>query len=87
MGLTPYLLRQDLYANLSGGPLSVGAIPGSVALESQDDSVNSARFHGAAILAGDSEAPEPQTGGLLLGGGALLCGLSAILARVSRRRR
>ncbi len=27
LGLDPYVLRQDLYAGLSGGPLSVGAVP------------------------------------------------------------
>ena len=69
VGLAPYLLRQDLFASLSGGPLSVGARPGSVE------------------LGADSEVPEPQTFLLLFGGGALLCGLSAVLARVSRRRK
>jgi hypothetical protein len=87
VGLAPYLLQQDLYASLSGGPLSVGAIPGSVGLESQDRPVNSMDFGGAVILAADSEVPEPQTGALLFGGGALLCGLSAVLARVSRARK
>jgi hypothetical protein len=87
VGLAPYLLPRDLYASLSGGPLSVGAIPGSVGLESQDNPVNSMDFAGPVTLTGDSEAPEPQTGGLLFGGGALLCGLSAVLARVSRGRK
>ena len=32
---TLYLLRQNLYASLTGGPLSVGAVPGSVDLESR----------------------------------------------------
>ena len=87
VGLAPYLLRQDLFASLSGGPLSVGAIPGSVELESPDQPVNLTHFGPAAIFAADSEVPEPQTFGLLFGGGALLCGLSAVLARVSRRRK
>jgi hypothetical protein len=85
--LAPYLLRQDLFASLSGGPLSVGAIPGSVELESPDKSMNLKHFGGAATFAADSEVPEPQTLALLFGGGALLCGLSAVLARISRRRK
>ena len=87
VGLAPYLLRQDLFASLSGGPLSVGAIPGSVELESPDQPMNLKHFGGGAILAADPQVPEPQTLALLFGGGALLCGLSAVLARVSRRRK
>jgi hypothetical protein len=86
VGLAPYLLRQDLFASLSGGPLSVGAIPGSVELESPDNPMSSKRFGGPALSGADSAVPEPQTLALLFGGGALLCGLSAALARVSRRR-
>ena len=85
VGLAPYLLRQDLFASLSAGPLSVGAIPGSVELESPDKPMNLKRFGGMGPLGVDSEVPEPQTFGLLFGGGALLCGLSAVLTRVSRR--
>lgn len=87
VGLAPYLLRQDLFAGLSGGPLSVGAITGSVELESPDKPLNLRRFGGPTIFAADSGVPEPQTLALLFGGGALLCGLSAVLARVSRRRK
>ena len=87
LGLAPYLLRQDLFASLSGGPLSVGAITGSVELESPDKLVNLVHFGGPMTLEADSEVPEPQTLGLLFGGGVLLCGLSAVLARVSRRRK
>ena len=87
VGLAPYLLRQDLFASLSGGPLSVGAIPGSVELESPDQPMDLKHFGGGAMSAADSEVPEPQTLALLFGGGALLCGLSAVLARVSRRRK
>jgi hypothetical protein len=87
VGLAPYLLRQDLFASLSGGPLSVGAITGSVELESPDKLVSLVHFGGPMTLEADSEVPEPQTLGLLFGGGVLLCGLSAVLARVSRRRK
>ena len=86
IGLAPYLLRQDLFASLSGGPLSVGAITASVELESPDKPMNLKLFGGMGSSA-DSEVPEPQTLALLFGGGALLCGLSAVLARVSRRRK
>jgi hypothetical protein len=77
IGLAPYTLRQDVYASLSGGPLSVGALPGLVDLESQGNP--------AGFLRTDS-VPEPRSGGLLLGGGALLCGLSLLLARAARGR-
>ena len=87
IGLEPYLLRQDLFASLSAGPLSVGAIPGSVEQESPDKPLSSKHFGGPATFAPDSEVPEPQTLALLFGGGALLCGLSAVLARVSRWRK
>ena len=86
VGLAPYLLRQDLFASLSGGPLSVGAIVASVELESPDRPMNLEHFGKMAMVEFDSPVPEPQTFGLLFGGGALLCGLSAVLARVSRRR-
>jgi hypothetical protein len=76
VGLPPYALRGDLYASLSGGPLSVGALPGVVDLESP-----------AGFLLKTDSVPEPPSGGLLLGGGALLCGLSLVLARASRGRR
>jgi hypothetical protein len=87
VGLAPYLLRQDLYASLSGGPLSVGALPGLVDLEGRVSRAGLMNFGGAVNFAADSEVPEPQSGRLLFGGGVLLCGLSAVLARVSRGRR
>jgi hypothetical protein len=86
VGLAPYLLRQDLFAGLSGGPLSVGAIPGLVMLESLDRPSNSKSLAGAGPLAGDSEVPEPRAGGLLLGGCLLLCVFSTFMARVARKR-
>jgi hypothetical protein len=86
IGLAPYLLRQDLYTSLSGGPLSVGAIPGSVELESPASGAKSMNLGSALDFSNDDDAPEPNTGVMLLGGGTLLCGLSAILTRLSRRR-
>ena len=80
LGLAPFVLRQDLYSSLSGGPLNVGPLPGPVNLESPDNGIVGLLDFGTA------EVPEPQSGGLFLGGGALLCGLSLILARIPRRR-
>ena len=84
IGLAPYSLRQSLYASLTRGPLSVGALPESVDL---DGRLNRARINsfGAMSFAVETEAPEPRTGGLFLLGGTLLCGISAILPRISRR--
>jgi hypothetical protein len=87
VGLAPYVLRQDLYASLSSGPLSVGPLPGAVELESQEGRTRSLGLEGPVRLAPDSAVPEPQSGVLFLGGGVLLCALSAVLARISRRRR
>ncbi|MCX6632878.1 MAG: hypothetical protein NTW28_35215, partial [Candidatus Solibacter sp.] len=83
VGLAPYLMRQDLFASLTGGPLSVGAIPGWVELERQEFGARLMNSRGAMSFAADSEVPEPGTGALFLGGGVLLCGLSLVLARVS----
>jgi hypothetical protein len=87
LGLAPYVLRQDLYASLSDGPLSVGALPGLVDLESRGNQARSMNLGGTLGPADVSQVPEPRSGGLLLGGGALLCGLSLLLARLSRGRR
>lgn len=84
LGLAPYVLRQDLYATLSGGPLSVGALPGLVDLENRANQARLMNFGGVAGLEAGSQVPEPRSSGLLLGGGALLCALSAVLARLSR---
>ena len=86
LGLAPYVLRQDLYASLSEGPLSVGALPGSVDLENRANQARLMNLGAPAGLAAGSQVPEPRSGWLLLGGGALLCGLSALLARLSRGR-
>lgn len=63
VGLPPYTLKQDLNVSLGGGGLSVGAPLGRVAqLETSDP----------------SNVPEPDSGLLLLGGGALLWALSRL---------
>jgi hypothetical protein len=84
LSLAPYVLRQDLYSSLSEGSLSVGALPGSVDLESRTNQARLLNLGGAAGPAAGSQVPEPRSGGLLLGGGALLCVLSGVLARLSR---
>lgn len=85
LGFSSYLLRQDLFTGLSGGPLSVGAVPGMVELERHAVRGGAMNFGVSLDLAPVADVPEPYTGGLLFGGGALLCGLSVILERVSRR--
>ena len=62
VGMPPYTLQQDLNVSLGGGGLSVGAPLGRVALmDSQSD---------------PAATPEPCSGVLLLGGGALLWALA-----------
>jgi hypothetical protein len=64
VGLSPYKLQQDLNVSLGGGGLSVGAPLGGVTLEDGSDPA--------------PETPEPLSGALLLGGAALLYGLSRL---------
>jgi hypothetical protein len=63
LGLAPYLLRQDLYASLSGGPLSVGAVPYLVDLESRTGLEQSISMVRAASGASIADVPEPGSGG------------------------
>jgi hypothetical protein len=70
LGLPPFTLRQDVYVSLGGGGLSVGAPHGMVALDPP----------------GPVGTPEPHSGLLLLGGGALLCLLASLRkSQFSRR--
>lgn len=62
LGLPPYTLQQDLNVSLGGSGLSVGAVPGGVTLDPPDP----------------PDVPEPGSGLLLLGGGALLWALSRL---------
>lgn len=66
VGLPPYTLQQDLNVSLGGGGLSVGAPLGGVALVETSDPLD------------PPDAPEPGSGLLLLGGGALLWALSRL---------
>jgi len=82
LGLESYLLRQSMLVTLSGGGLSVGGIPGEVDLETPI-SLSRSGFGTREALFPPPEVPEPRSGGLLLAGGVLLCGLARVLARVS----
>jgi hypothetical protein len=82
LGLSPLTFRQDLFFTLSGGPLSVGAMPGTVTLESPSGSQS--QFTGGLQLI--DSVPEPGSGWLLTGGGALLWAVSTMWSRRSRSR-
>ncbi len=84
VGLAPYTLRQDLYANLSGGPLSVGATLGSVDLERAAHGAVFMGLMGGANYT-ESGVPEPQSRRLLLGGVVLLCGFYVVRGRARAR--
>lgn len=83
LGLAPLVLRQDLFFILSGGGLSVGAVPGAVTLESLPDPEFQLR-RGPVLF---SAIPEPDSWWLLLGGGMLLCVVSALWNRRTRLQR
>lgn len=70
VGLPGYSLKNDLSISLTGGPLSIGAMDYSVTLDAGASSA--------------SAAPEPESGGLLLALGMLLCAISVVLKRFGR---
>lgn len=65
IGLPPYTLGQDFNLSLDGGPISVGARITSVKLEHNSN----------------SPVPEPNSGLLMVGGGAVLCLLARLMGR------
>ena len=76
VGLPPYTLQRDINVSLGGGGLSVGARLGGVALVE-------APMGGFAMMDSldapePSDVPEPGSGLLLLGGGALLWALARL---------
>jgi PEP-CTERM motif len=80
LGLPSFTLEQDLFASLSGGPLSVGARPGGVTLDNPlEFSVSALGFQLPA------QVPEPGSGLLLAGGGVLFWAISGRLKRRLRR--
>jgi len=69
VGLPPYTLQQDLNVSLGGGGLSVGArLSGAALMDSSDP----------PIASDASDTPEPGSGVLLPGGGALLWALARL---------
>ena len=68
LGLPPYTLAQDFNLSLDGGPISVGARITSVKL----------------ARASSSPVPEPNSGPLMVGGGAILCLLARLLGRSTK---
>jgi hypothetical protein len=76
VGLPPYTLRQDLNVSLGGGGLSVGARLGGVALI--DAPLGGVALMDSSDPPDPSAVPEPRSGALLLGGGALLWALARL---------
>ena len=86
LGLAPYALRQDLYASLSGGPLSVGAVPYSVDLEGRHNRARINSWSERRALRPIQRYPEPAIRGAIFGWAEHCCaGFPAILPRIFRR--
>jgi hypothetical protein len=86
IGLSPYVLRQNMFVSVSVGRLSVGALPGWVELEEPQKQLRSSVFGAGESLPGVAETPEPDSRGLSVAGGLILCALSVLLRQFSRRR-
>ena len=78
VGLPPYTLQQDVNVSLGGGGLSVGAPPGGVTLTDPPLDAPLGGFDSSPDPADPSDAPEPPSELLLLGGGVLLVALSRL---------
>ncbi len=80
VGMQGDTLRQDLAVSLSGGPLSIGGMVNSVALDSPSD-------EGGMIVKATQEsvAAEPNSSVLILAGG-VLCLVAGALKRIPKRR-
>jgi hypothetical protein len=81
LGVPPQTLRNDLFVSLSGGALTVGALPGGVSQQSLSAGPDK-RF---GLEASEASVPEPGSTALLLGGGVLLVTVSRLLRQGSRR--
>jgi hypothetical protein len=86
LGLSPLFLNHDLYASLSGGPLSVGAVTGTVVLRHPVPSYAANPF-GNSVPVDAFSLPEPGTPWMLVGGGALLAAFSRRFGWLSRARK
>jgi hypothetical protein len=76
IGLAGYTLPEDLTVSLFGGSLNVGSQIEGAMLQTS----------GTRTLRGtDATAPEPHSGVILLGGGALLCAIAKLLNRLTQR--
>ena len=89
VGLSPYTVQQDMIVSLGGGGLSVGALPGRVSLVEAPPvrlGLMGAPLGELSLLDSSdpldppdsSDAPEPRSGLLLAGGGAMLWALSRL---------
>lgn len=84
VGMPPYTLQQDLNVSLGGSGLSVGAQLGGVSLVGAPQggvSLVDPPLGGVALMDSESDpagTPEPCSGVLLLGGGALLWALAKL---------
>jgi hypothetical protein len=76
VGLPPYSLQQDMIVSLGGGGLSVGAPLGGVSLV--DPPLGGVAPMDSLDPPDPPAVPEPGSGLLLLGGGALLCALARL---------
>jgi hypothetical protein len=92
LGLASYSLRQDMHVSLGGGPLTVGALQGSVTLETPESLVltplvldlSGPRGPSFGGFTTDPAVPEPGSALLFVGGAALL-GIFLMLGRRLRR--
>jgi len=86
IGLSPYVLRQDLFVSLSVGRLSVGALPGWVELQEPQNQLRLSVFGPEPAGATAAGVPEPNSRGFLIAGGLILCALSVLSRQFSRWR-
>ena len=89
VGLPPYRLAQSMVVSLSGGGLGVGAVLYGVSLEPAPTIRGAAGDSPLNAMDdppgdGPQNVPEPNSGLLLAGGGALLLALGAALKRLKR---
>jgi hypothetical protein len=87
LGLEPLTLGRSLYVSLSGGPLSVGALNGTVLLQQPDLRSSSRIIVEGLQQNGFTATPEPGSAWTMLLGGVLLLGFSASIRRLFRTRK